>query len=81
MVDQHRSEDATANEKLLFAITSDRSLGLSGDQLKMARDFLSRYRRELEQIRSVQLAFLPPYIEPQTAVRWIEHGGHSKSKT
>ncbi len=68
-------------EDVLDGITRDRGLQLEPDKLQLARAFIRRYRRELEQIRSVELAFLPPYIEPQTAVRWIDNGGRSKSRT
>ena len=74
-------EDALPSEDLLTAIVLDRHLSLSPDRLRLARSFLGRFRPEVEQMRSVELAFLPPYIEPQTAMRWIENGGRSKSRT
>jgi hypothetical protein len=73
-------EEAMPTEVLLTAIVLDRHLSLSPDSLRLARSFLARFRQQVEQVRSVELAFLPPYIEPQTAVRWIENGGRSKSQ-
>lgn len=66
---------------LVTAIDADRGLGLSDEQLADATSFLSRFRHELETLRSVQLEFLPPYVEPQTAVRWIENGGRTTSRS
>jgi hypothetical protein len=37
-----------------------------------------RFRHELELLRSVRLEFLPPYVQPETALRWIENGGRSR---
>jgi hypothetical protein len=36
-----------------------------------------RYRAELDRLRSVRLRYLPPYVEPATALAWIERGGRS----
>jgi hypothetical protein len=76
----HPLEDALPTEDLLTAIVLERDLGLPPESVDLARAFLARFRRDLQAIRSVELAFLPPYIEPQTAVRWIENGGRSKSR-
>jgi hypothetical protein len=65
-------------EEVFAALAADRDLTLSAERLSVARAMHVKFRHELEQLRSVQLAFLPPYIEPQTAVRWIERGGRSK---
>jgi hypothetical protein len=73
-------EGSMPAEDLLAAIVLDRNLSLSPERLGLARDFLTRFRKELDQVRSVELAFLPPYIEPETAVRWIENGGRSQSR-
>ncbi len=65
-------------EQLFTAIAADRGLQLSPERIEAARAMHVRFRQELELLRSVRLEFLPPYIEPQTAVRWIERGGRSK---
>ena len=61
-------------EQLFTALAADRGLQLSPERIEAARAMHVRFRQELELLRSVRLEFLPPYIEPQTAVRWIERG-------
>jgi hypothetical protein len=65
-------------EEVIAALAADRGLTLSAERLEAARAMHAKFRHELELLRSVRLEFLPPYIEPQTAVRWIENGGRSK---
>ncbi len=65
-------------EEVFAAIAADRGLKLSPERLETARAMHVKFRSELEQLRSVRLEFLPPYIEPETAVKWIENGGHSR---
>jgi hypothetical protein len=65
-------------EQLFAEIAADRGLPLTPQRIEAARAMHVRFRHELELLRSVRLEFLPPYIEPQTAVRWIENGGRSK---
>lgn len=60
------------------ALAADRGLDLAPERLEAARAMHVRFRQELDLLRSTRLEFLPPYIEPQTAVRWIENGGRSK---
>ena len=67
------------SRELMEAIATERDLKLSAEQLAETRDFLIRYHAELDALRAVALEFLPPYIEPQTALRWIENGGRSRS--
>jgi hypothetical protein len=61
------------------AIATERDLKLPAERLAEAREFLVRYHAELDALRAVGLEFLPPYVEPQTAMRWIENGGRSRS--
>ena len=68
-------------EDILAAIARDRDLSMTPAMLRHASAFLKRYRRELEQLRAVDLSFLPPNIEPQTAAQWIENGGRSPSQS
>lgn len=65
-------------EELFAEISADRGLKLSPERLATARAMHVKFRHELENLRAVRLEFLPPYIEPQTAVRWIENGGRSE---
>jgi hypothetical protein len=65
------------SEEVFAALAADRGLRLSRERLEAAREMHVRFRHELELLRSVRLEFLPPYIEPETAVRWIENGGRS----
>jgi hypothetical protein len=73
-------DQALPTEETLSAIARDRGLTLSPERLHNARRFLATFRHELELLREVDLSFLPPYIEPQTALRWIENGGRSESR-
>lgn len=65
-------------EEVFAALAADRGLRLSPERLEAARAMHVKFRDELEQLRSVHLEFLPPYIEPETALRWIENGGRSE---
>ena len=65
-------------EELIALMAADRGLNLSADRLEAALAMHAKFRHELDLLRSVRLEFLPPYIEPQTAVRWIENGGRSE---
>jgi hypothetical protein len=69
------------SEDVLAAIAHDRDLRLTPEMLRAASEFLARYRHELEQLRAVDLSFLPPYIQPATALTWIENGGRSPSRS
>ena len=65
-------------EEVFAALAADRGLELSAERMATARAMHVKFRHELEQLRSVRLEFLPPYIEPETAVKWIENGGRSR---
>lgn len=65
-------------EEIFAALAADRGLDLSRERLEAARAMHVRFRHQLEQLRSIPLEFLPPYIEPHTAVRWIENEGRSQ---
>jgi hypothetical protein len=65
-------------EEVFEAIAADRGIELPPERLEAARAMHVKFRHELDTLRNVRLEFLPPYIEPQTAVRWIENGGRSK---
>jgi hypothetical protein len=63
--------------ELLAAWADDRDLVLGEDELEPARETHAHMRAELERLRGVSLDYLPPYVEPATAVAWIERGGRS----
>ena len=61
----------------LTAIAQDRGLELDRERLELALEMHVKFRHELDQLRAVYLSPLPPYIQPETAQRWIENGGRS----
>jgi len=65
------------NRELLEAIADDRGIVLTDDELEAAWKMLVRFRAEVERLRMVPLSYLPPFIEPATAIAWIERGGRS----
>lgn len=66
---------ARSTRDLLAAWAEDRGLVLSEEQLEAAVEMHVRFRPELDRLRSVSLDYLPPFIEPATALAWIERGG------
>jgi hypothetical protein len=68
--------EATSLE-LLRAFADDLGLPYSDEELAAACAMQARYRSELERLRAVRLQYLPPYVEPATALAWIERGGRS----
>jgi hypothetical protein len=65
------------SRELLASLAADRELVLSDAELEAAREMHVRFRAELERLRKVPLAYLAPYVEPATAIAWIERGGRS----
>ena len=59
-------------EELFALMAADRGLDISEERLSAALAMHAKFRNELDVLRSVRLEFLPPYIEPETAVRWME---------
>jgi len=59
----------------LRAIAEDRGLELDDQQLLAARAMHVKFRGELDKLRGVRLDYVPSYIEPATALQWIENGG------
>lgn len=56
----------------LRRVLDDRGLSLPQKNLESAAATHDKLRHEFEKLNSVELRFLPPYIEPATAIRWIE---------
>ena len=61
--------------EVLEAISADRGIRLDRERLEAALEMHAKFRHELDTLRSVDLSPLPPYIQPETALRWIENGG------
>jgi hypothetical protein len=60
---------------MLRAIAADRGLDIPPERLQPALTMHAKFRSELERLRAVRLDFVPSYIEPATALQWIQHGG------
>jgi hypothetical protein len=56
----------------LRRVLLDRGITLPEENLASAAATHDKLHHEFEKLNSVELRFLPPYIEPATAVRWIE---------
>ena len=54
-------------------------ISLSGGRQRLIEALTQHARTHdlLMRIRSVTLQYSPTYVEPLTALRWIESGGHS----
>jgi hypothetical protein len=61
--------------EIFEAIVDDRGLRLDQERIQAALDMHAKFRHELDLLRQVELSPLPPYIQPETALRWIENGG------
>jgi hypothetical protein len=65
--------------EILEAIAADRGLELDRERIEIALEMHAKFRHELDSLRGVELSSLPPYIQPETALRWIENGGQLPS--
>jgi hypothetical protein len=63
---------------LLEAMLEDRGISLPSERVAAAAATREKLRHEFDRLRSVELAFLPPYLEPATALRWIERYGSAE---
>jgi hypothetical protein len=59
----------------LRAIAADRGLDVAADRLQAALEMHAKFRPELDRLRAVRLEYVPSYIEPATALQWIQNGG------
>src|SRR5204863_3803214 len=73
MKPQPLSTQPTAD--IFRAIAADRGLELDPERLAAALEMHAKFRPELDRLRSVRLDYLPIYIEPATAIQWIQNGG------
>ncbi len=63
------------NAQIFRAIAKDRGLRVSDERLQAAVEMHAKFQHELDRLRATRLEFLPTYVEPATALRWIEKGG------
>ncbi len=61
--------------EILQAIAADRGLDIPLDRVRLALEMHAKFRPELDRLRSVSLDYIPTYVEPATALQWIENGG------
>jgi hypothetical protein len=61
--------------EILQAIAADRGLDIPADRIQLALDMHAKFRPELDRLRRVRLPYVPTYVEPATALQWIENGG------
>jgi hypothetical protein len=61
--------------EILQAIAADRGLDIPVDRIRLALEMHAKFRPELDRLREVRLGYVPTYIEPATALQWIENGG------
>jgi hypothetical protein len=67
----------TPTIEIFEALAADRGLAISRERIEAALEMHEKFRHELDLLRSVELSPLPPYIQPETALRWIERGGRT----
>ena len=73
-----KSTEREAIAELLAALASDRNLAIEPAQLAEAAEIHAQLADAIATLRDLELEFLPPYVEPATALRWIENGGRSQ---
>lgn len=69
------ARQTTPTVEILEAIAADRGLEIDRQRLETAFEMHRKFRPELDMLRGVELSPIPPYIQPETAHRWIENGG------
>ena len=62
--------------EILQAMAADRGLQIPVDRIQLALEMHAKFRPELDRLRKVRLGYVPTYIEPATALQWIQSGGH-----
>lgn len=59
------------------ALAAQIAIPVSADALRAALSSHARMQDALMRVRSIPLQYSPTYVEPLTALRWIERGGRS----
>jgi hypothetical protein len=62
---------------LVDTLLSEIALPIDESRLREALSAHARTHDALMRVRSIPLQYSPTYVEPMTALRWIENGGHS----
>ena len=62
---------------LLEPLIEEVALPVEPERLQAAVAQHARAHDKLMRLRQIRLEYIPTYIEPLTALRWIENGGHS----
>jgi hypothetical protein len=62
----------------LAVIAMDRDLEIPRDHIESATNGHRSMRPKLQLLRALRLSYLPPVIEPATALAWIRRGGRNE---
>src|SRR5260370_24418694 len=73
-----KSTEQQAIAEHLAALARERNLAIDPAQLAEAAESHAQLADAIATLRDLKLEFLPPYIEPASALRWIESGGPSQ---
>ena len=71
----HAQRPTRPTVEMLEAFAADRGVGIPVERLRLALEMHVKFRSELDRLRDVPLQYVPDYVEPATALRWIENGG------
>jgi hypothetical protein len=64
--------------KELETFVNEIALPVGAGRLAKALELHARSHEVLMRVRSIPLQYTPTYVEPLTALRWIENGGRTK---
>jgi hypothetical protein len=62
----------------LTVLAMDRDLEIPRERIETAAGWHRAMRPKVQMLRAVRLSYLPPAIEPATALAWLKRGGRSK---
>jgi hypothetical protein len=75
MTDNHQAREIPP--ELLEPLLSQIALPVENDRLLEALQLHARTHDALMLVRAIRFPYTPTYVEPLTALRWIENGGRS----
>jgi len=75
--DDSRTKLRSIPPELIEPLLAEISLPVGPDQLRKALEIHARQHEVLLRVRAIPLQYSPTYVEPLTALRWIENGGHT----
>lgn len=61
----------------LDVLAAEIAIPVSPERLAAALSSHAKTHAALMRVRAIPLQYSPTYVEPLTALRWIERGGHS----